>query len=125
VHVFDDRNADGVRDDSEGTPQAAAYTLDGATASGCSKAAAGLHIVEVSMPAGRQASISARWNVSLRAGQLTDLLVGASSPEALAVRRQVAASTPVKPGTLAMAGGGGLLIAVVGAGWLFRRRKNV
>ncbi len=127
VYVFDDRNADGVRDDSEGTPQAAAYTLDGAAASGCSKAAAGLHIVEVSMPAGQQASISARWNVSLRAGQLTDLLVGASSPEALAARRQVAASTPVVPGTLVMAGGGGLLIAVVGASWLFPRsgRKNV
>ncbi len=125
VHVFDDRNADGVRDASEGTPQAAAYTLDGAAASGCSQAAAGLHIVEVSMPAARQASISARWNVSLRAGQLTDLLVGAASPEALAARRQVAASAPVVPGTLVMAGGGGLLIAVVGAGWLFRRRKNV
>ncbi len=127
VHVFDDLNANGLRDDGDGTPQAASFTLDGEAVSGCSAAVAGLHVVEVSMPEGQQASISARWNVSVRSGQLVNLLVGAASPEALAARRQATDSTPAVPGTIVMAGAGGLLIAVVGAGWLFTRsgRKNV
>ncbi len=134
VSVFDDLNANGLRDDGDGDPQRASFTLDseapstssGLAMSGCSTAAAGLHVVEVSMPAGRQASISARWNVSVRSGQLIDLLVGAASPEALAARRQATDSTPAVPGTIVMAGAGGLLIAVVGVGWLFTRsgRKN-
>ncbi len=134
VHVFDDLNANGLRDAGDGDPQRASFTLDseapstssGLAMSGCSTAAAGLHVVEVSMPAGRQASISARWNVSVRSGQLIDLLVGAASPEALAARRQATDSTPAVPGTIVMAGAGGLLIAVVGVGWLFTRsgRKN-
>ncbi len=124
VQVFDDLNANGLRDDGDGTPQGASYTLDGVDVSSCSAAVAGLHIVEVSMPAGRRASISARWNVSARSGQLVNLLVGAASPEALAARQQATDSTPAMPGTLVMAGAGGLLIAVAGAGWLFTRSKN-
>lgn len=132
VHVFDDLNANGLRDDGDGDPQRASFTLDGEApstgsglaVSGCSAAVAGLHVVEVSIPAGRQASISARWNVSVRSGQLVNLLVGAASPEALAARQQAADSTSAVPGTLVMAGAGGLLLAVVGVGWLFRRRKN-
>ncbi len=126
VSVFDDLNANGLRDDGDGDPQRASFTLDGEVVSDCSTVAAGLHVIEVSMPAGRQASISARWNVSVRSGQLVDLLVGAASPEALAARRQAADSTPAVPGVLIMAGAGGLLIAVVGVGWLFTRsgRKN-